>query len=192
LKTNIQPFPRLLDKLVQLEPVHFDWSASVPPELHRHGANQTGFVAQQVEKIFPEMVTMGKDGYRRVNYGLLPYLLLQGVRELKESNDNLHADTQRLRQQNEKARAEIAKLRKAAAATEARFARLDRASAAKDAQIAVMSRQIEQLRQAQERMAVLLARVASPESGQGKQAAEVRPTVKQRGAQEREVARAQF
>jgi len=191
LRTNIQPFPRVLDKLVQLEPVHFDWKSSIPPELHRSGTNQTGFVAQQVEKIFPEMVTMGKDGYRRVNYGLLPYLTLQGVRELKESNDNLKEEAQLQRKQSEKATVEIAKLRQAVAATQARVARLDRAAAAKDAKIAVMSRQIEQLRQAQERMAVLLARVAPPQQGPEKQA-NVHPAVKPRGAQEPELARAQF
>jgi endosialidase-like protein len=160
LKTNIQPFPSVLDKLAQLEPVHFDWKASNPPELHLGSGRQYGFVAQQVEKIFPEMVTVGADGYRRVNYGQLPYLLLQGVRELKASNDGLRAEAKSLRQQNEQAQAEIAKLRRGAAATNARVSRLDRASTAKDVQIARMSREIEQLRNTQQQMAVLLARFA--------------------------------
>jgi hypothetical protein len=193
LKTNIQPFPQLLGKLAQLEPVHFDWKASLPPELHRRGVNQTGLIAQQVEKIFPEMVVMGKDGYRRVNYGLLPYLLLQGVRELKESNDNLRAEGQLQRSQNEQARTQIAKLRKSVAATQARVARLDRVSARKDAQIAVMRRQIDQLRRTQQQMSVMLARLASLEDQRGKpQSAETRRSAKPASVKAGELARARF
>jgi hypothetical protein len=184
LKSNIKPFPRLLDKLVQLQPVHFDWNASAPPELYRSSTRQTGFLAQDVEKIFPDMVTMGKDGYRRVDYGQFPYLLLQGVRELKGSNDKLQAEAQLQRKQNEQAHAEIAKLRKSVAATQAWVARLDRASVAKDLQIARMSQQIEELRKAQEQIAVLLTRVAPPEGRGEKQSAEVRPTVETRPAQQ--------
>jgi hypothetical protein len=193
LKTNIQPFPNVLEKLAQLEPVHFDWKSTNPPELHLGGGRQTGFVAQQAEKIFPEMVSMGEDGYRRVNYGELPYLLLQGVRELKTSDDSLHAEGKSLRKQNEQARAEIAKLRRAAAATDARVARLSRSAVAKDAKIAVLSREIEELRKTQQQMAVLLARFAPASDGNGKsQPAKARPAVKSQPAGVGEIARAQY
>ena len=168
LKTNIKPFPQVLDKLAQLEPVHFNWNPSNPPQLRVGSGLQTGLIAQQVEPLFPDMVTMGEDGYRRVNYGQLPYLLLQGVRELKARNDSLFAETEGQRKQIKQARAEIAKLRGAAVATDARIARLDRSSAAKGAQIATMSREIEQLRQAQQQMAVLLASFAPSQGGAGK------------------------
>jgi Chaperone of endosialidase len=161
LKTNIQPFPNVLDKLTQLRPVHFDWKSSAPSELHLGSGPQYGFIAQDVEKVFPEMVSTGKDGYRRVNYGQLPYLLLQGVRELKATNDSLGAEVRRQRKQNQQARAEIAKLHRGAAETAARLNRLDRSSAAKDAQIAAMHSEIDQLRKAQQQMAVLLARFAT-------------------------------
>jgi hypothetical protein len=193
LKTNIQPFSHVLEKLAELEPVHFDWNPSNPPELHLRGGRQTGLIAQQVEKIFPEMVTMGNDGYRRVNYGQLPYLLLEGVRELKESNDSLRAEAKVQRKQNQQARAEIAELRRSAAATDTRVARLARSSAAKDAQIAVMSLEIQQLRKEQQQMAVLLARFAPPQGEQGKsQSAAARPAVGSPAARASEVAQPQF
>jgi hypothetical protein len=193
LKTNIQPFSHVLEKLAELEPVHFDWNPSNPPELHLRGGRQTGLIAQQVEKIFPEMVTMGNDGYRRVNYGQLPYLLLEGVRELKESNDSLRAEAKVQRKQNHQARAEIAELRRSAAATDTRVARLARSSAAKDAQIAVMSLEIQQLRKEQQQMAVLLARFAPPRGEQGKsQSAAARPAVGSPAARVSEVAQPQF
>ncbi|HME31215.1 MAG TPA: hypothetical protein VKG65_00535, partial [Terriglobales bacterium] len=68
-----------------------------------------------------------------------------------------------------------------------------RSSAAKDAQIAVLSREIEQLRKAQEQMAVLLARFAPPQGERGKpQTVEARPAVKAPAARVSEIAHAQF
>jgi endosialidase-like protein len=173
--------------------VNFDWNPSNPPELHLSSGHQTGLIAQQVEKIFPEMVSIDKDGYRRVNYGLLPYLLLESVRELKAGNDSLRADARTQRKQNEQARAEIAKLRRAAATTDTRVARLARSSAAKDAQIALMSIEIEQLRKEQQQMAVLLARFVPPQGEHGKsQTAAARPAVDSPTAQVADVAHARF
>jgi hypothetical protein len=193
LKTNIQPFSHVLDRLVQLEPVHFNWNPSNPP-LYRFGSGRnTGLIAQQVEKVFPDMVTIDEYGYRRVNYGLLPYLLLEGVRELKAANDSLRSEADNQRKQNEQARAEIAKLRRAAAATNATVANLGRTSAAKDAQIAVMSLEIEQLRKEQQQMAVLLARFVPPQGEHGKsQTAAARPAVESPAARVSEVAHARF
>jgi endosialidase-like protein len=193
LKTNIEPFPRVLDRLAQLEPVHFDWNASAPSEVRFQRGRQTGLIAQQVEKVFPDMVTVGKDGYRRVNYGLLPYLLLEGVKELKASNDGLRTEANDQRKQNQQARAEIAKLRRAAAATDARVAKLGRSSSAKDAQIVVLSREIEQLRKTQQQMAIVLARFASTQGEPANlQTAKTRPAVKSPAPRVAEIARAQF
>lgn len=42
------------------------------PEFKHFGTGrQFGVMAQEVEKVVPEAVTMGEDGYRRVNYAML-------------------------------------------------------------------------------------------------------------------------
>lgn len=131
LKADIRPFPPGLGKLAQLEPVHFNWNPCNP---HQYGfgfGQQTCLICQQVEKVFPDMVTVDEEGYRRVNYGQLSYLLLQGVRELKARNESLRAETEDQSKQIEQTCAEIAKLRQAAAAQGVRPARLDQSSAAK-------------------------------------------------------------
>lgn len=193
LKTDIQPFPNVLDKLAKLKPVHFDWKPSAPPELHHSHGRQYGFIAQEVEKIFPDMVSTGEDGYKRVNYGQLPYLLLQGVRELKASNDKLSSDAEIQRTKTEHAQAEVAKLRRTSAGIQAKVARLDRSNHAKDAQLAAMSRHIEQLMRAQQQMSVMLARFASTQNDQGKaRTAESRSGTKSVPARDGELARARF
>jgi hypothetical protein len=89
LKTNIQPFAPLLDKLVRLTPVHFSWRSTEHPEFHFGTAPSFGLIAQDVEQVFPELVTQDSQGWKAVKYNQLPFLMLQGIRELKAENDSL-------------------------------------------------------------------------------------------------------
>ena len=89
LKTNIQPFSPVLEGLVQLQPVHFDWRAAEYPDYHFGTSRSYGLVAQEVERQFPELVSEDSRGFKAVNYSELPLLLLQAVRELKAENDIL-------------------------------------------------------------------------------------------------------
>jgi hypothetical protein len=91
LKTNIQPFSPVLNRLVQLQPVHFNWRVAEYPEYHFGPGTNSGLIAQEVEKVFPELVTVDARGFRMVNYSALPYLMLQAMRELKAENDALRA-----------------------------------------------------------------------------------------------------
>jgi hypothetical protein len=50
---------------------------------------QTGFIAQEIQKIFPELVNTGSDGYLSVDYtGLIPHLV-ESVKSLKNENESL-------------------------------------------------------------------------------------------------------
>jgi hypothetical protein len=100
LKTDIQPLSVSLDKVAELRPVRFNWRAD-NPKSYRFGSDAPtiGLIAQQVEQSFPEMVSTDKNGYKRVDYGRLPFLLLAGIRELKARNDSLsaHAHEQQIK-----------------------------------------------------------------------------------------------
>ena len=50
-----------------------------------------GLVAQEVERVLPELVTTDEDGFKAVNYSKLPLLAIQAIKELKEKNDALEA-----------------------------------------------------------------------------------------------------
>lgn len=59
------------DRLLELNPVSFKW---IDP--NKSNTSNVGFIAQEVEKIFPELVKNGIDNYKSVNYtGLIPYLV---------------------------------------------------------------------------------------------------------------------
>jgi len=110
LKTNIHPITINLDKLAKLRPVHFNWRPDNPPAYRQFDLNQvaTGLIAQQVEALFPEMVSVDKNGYRQIDYGQIPFMLLAGVGELKSRNDRLSSQ---LRKQEDQIRADHAELK---------------------------------------------------------------------------------
>jgi trimeric autotransporter adhesin len=87
LKANVQPFGRVLDRVVRLQPVHHTWRTAEFPEYHFGQGIGTGLIAQDVEQVFPEMVSTDERGYKMVNYAELPYLTLQAVKDLKAEND---------------------------------------------------------------------------------------------------------
>src|SRR5262249_54915568 len=93
LKQNIESFAPVLDKLIQLQPVSYEWKADEHPEYHFGPERTSGLIAQDVERLFPEMVGADEHGYRTVNYSHLPLLLLQAVRDLKAENEDLRRDS---------------------------------------------------------------------------------------------------
>lgn len=76
LKDNIQILENPLNKINQLSGYTFNWKKDNRPAV--------GIMAQEVEQVFPEMVTTGADGYKRVNYDALVPVLIEAVKELSK------------------------------------------------------------------------------------------------------------
>ena len=115
LKTSIRPFDSVLGKVAQLQPVHFEWRVGEFPNRHFGTATNAGLIAQDVEQVFPELVSTDAQGYKQVNYSELPYLTLAAVRELKAENDALKAQ---LTSQKDALTAQLAALAERLAAIE--------------------------------------------------------------------------
>ncbi|MBL0266213.1 MAG: tail fiber domain-containing protein [Leptospiraceae bacterium] len=62
LKKNIQPLGNFLEKLTELRPVTFEWKD--PKKLNAKEGKHIGFIAQEVEKVFPYWVDTDKDGMK--------------------------------------------------------------------------------------------------------------------------------
>jgi hypothetical protein len=84
LKANISKIGNPLDALMKLSGYHFNWK-----DLNRDQALQSGLLAQEVEKVLPELVLEDENGSKSVNYiGLIPHLL-EAIKVLKEENSTL-------------------------------------------------------------------------------------------------------
>lgn len=94
LKKDFRVLSSPLEKVVRLNGYHYYWNDD-----KRDPGLQTGFTAQEVEAVMPELVVTGADGIKSVNYsGLIPYLV-ESIKELKKENDELRKAISALKQQ---------------------------------------------------------------------------------------------
>jgi endosialidase-like protein len=87
LKKNVKPLVGSLDAVAALRPVTFEWKT--PRPLDRPAGTQTGFIAQEVEKVEPTWVQTDADGFKTINRDALPMLLVDSIKTLKAQNDEL-------------------------------------------------------------------------------------------------------
>lgn len=73
LKKNITPVNNSLDKVLQVEPVEFNWKDN--------NSRNVGFIAQSIEKIFPLLVVTDNNGIKSVEYGNMTAYIIQALKE---------------------------------------------------------------------------------------------------------------
>ena len=86
LKQNIQPLTGVLSNLDQLRGVSFEWNHLSTTMGHKEGEKSIGMIAQELQKVYPELVVSTKHGdqeYLSIDYGKFTAVLLQSVKELK-------------------------------------------------------------------------------------------------------------
>ena len=80
LKANKVLIEGALFKVNQLGGYEFDW---IPMKgIHENEGHDIGVIAQEVEKVFPEIVTTRDSGYKAVKYEKLTAVLIEAVKEL--------------------------------------------------------------------------------------------------------------
>ena len=88
LKNNLQVIGGALDKIDGINGYEFDWNEQ-SPEWARERGHDVGVVAQEIQKIHPEIVEERKNGYLGVDYKRLVPLLIQSIKELKQEVEEL-------------------------------------------------------------------------------------------------------
>jgi len=88
-KKNITPISFALAMVDKLQGVNFDWRVGEFKDRDFPTGKQIGFIAQEVEKVLPEVVTTDRDGYKGVEYSNITAVLVEAVKELKTENDTL-------------------------------------------------------------------------------------------------------
>ena len=85
LKDNIKPIENALEKLTQIRGVEFDWN----DKQDVYQGHDTGVIAQEVQKVLPEVVTEREDGMLAVKYEKMIGLLIESIKDLKAEIDEL-------------------------------------------------------------------------------------------------------
>jgi hypothetical protein len=76
LKYNITPIKGALDKINQIGGYEFDWN-----DKSEHTGHDVGVIAQEIEKVLPELVVDRDTGYKAVRYDKIVALLINAIKE---------------------------------------------------------------------------------------------------------------
>ena len=90
LKHNIEPLGSQMNKINSLRPVRYNWKNRSTPE-------EIGFIAEEVQKIYPELV--GKDSNGKIsgiNYAKMVSVLVKSVQEQQNEIDSLNNELDNL------------------------------------------------------------------------------------------------
>lgn len=85
LKDNIVPLNNATETLMQLEGVSYTLIENNKPSI--------GLIAQEVEKVLPEVVSTDSDGYKSIAYGNIVALLIETVKEQNKRIEELEKKT---------------------------------------------------------------------------------------------------
>jgi len=93
MKENVRDLDVGLDEVLALRPRTFDWKSG----WGKDQVNDRGFIAQEVEQVFPDLIDEWKDAspegeepYKSVRQDLIP-VLVKAIQELSAKNDALEA-----------------------------------------------------------------------------------------------------
>jgi len=93
-KKNIATLENTLDKVSRLRGVRFDLKED--NQCVTGKPKHIGFIAQELEKEYPELVITDDKGYKSVAYDKMTAVLTQATKELKEENDKLKTQNESL------------------------------------------------------------------------------------------------
>lgn len=83
LKENVIDIKSSLDKINKIPTVNFNYISDEDKRA------QIGTIADEVEEVFPELVSKGSDGYKTVDYSKFSIIALAAIKELNEKIDKL-------------------------------------------------------------------------------------------------------
>ena len=85
LKKDILSMNNCLFKILQLHGVTFNWRKEEFPQFKLSEQTQIGFIAQEVQKLFPEIVyTNSKTGFLAIEYDKLTSVIVESIKELNQ------------------------------------------------------------------------------------------------------------
>ncbi len=110
-KEDITQLESALDKIMQLRGVNYKWKTNDYPEMDFEGGVQLGVIAQEIEKVFPELVHTDNEGYKSVEYSHLVPVLIEGMKEMNieatKVNEQHASDIAELKEKNKQLEAQL-------------------------------------------------------------------------------------
>ena len=98
-KTNVRSITSPLEKVKSLRGVYFNWDQKSFPDKNFSDKTELGFIAQEVEKVLPEVVSKDKtaEEYRSIKYDKVVALLVEAIKEQQKQIDSLKSQVKNLK-----------------------------------------------------------------------------------------------
>ena len=100
-KTGVNTLENSLENILKLRGVSYDWRYKDFPDKNFPEGLQIGVIAQEIEKVYPQLVFTDKDGYKSVDYSKLTPILLEAMKQQQEMIDALKAENREMKSNND-------------------------------------------------------------------------------------------
>jgi hypothetical protein len=97
-KKDIQGLTGALENLEKLNGVSYNWKVEEFPERNFSDRTEIGVIAQELEKVYPELVSTDKNGYKSVQYSHLVPVLIEAIKDQQKSITGLESNLAELTQ----------------------------------------------------------------------------------------------
>jgi len=124
-KTNVRPIGSALASVLALRGVRYEWNALGVAHGGAAHDGQVGLLAQELEKVYPELVHTDAEGYKSVNYAQLTPVLIEAIKELAAQNEALKQEASTAKAAAGRAQAQAAQATATLETFEARLRRLE-------------------------------------------------------------------
>ncbi len=99
LKKNIQPLTNAMNTVLQLNGVSYNWKTQqelnkeqIAYQVNANTKSEIGFIAQEVEKMLPQLVNTDNEGFKSVEYSKMVALLVEACKELFNTVEKQQAE----------------------------------------------------------------------------------------------------
>ncbi len=99
-KKNVAPLNNALEQTLKLRGVSYQMKEEHQEQGFGKG-NQIGVIAQEVEKIYPELVRTNEEGYKGVDYSKFTPILIEAIKEQQEIIESLRNQNNQLSKDND-------------------------------------------------------------------------------------------
>ena len=95
-KTNIESIENGLVEITKLRGVRYEFNQSFLRKIGEESGPKIGFIAQEVQEVFPELVHQDNEGYLAVNYVAMIPMLVEAIKQQNNELEELRAQIQTL------------------------------------------------------------------------------------------------
>ncbi len=110
-KKDVNTLTEALSKVNQMRGVSYNFDQAAFPARNFPAEKQVGFIAQEIEKVLPEVVMTDNEGFKAVDYSKVTALLTEAVKEQQKQIELLNQKLKQSESANEVVMSELASIK---------------------------------------------------------------------------------